>query len=391
MGELGSNHLMQYMEGNRDVIAVVRAEEANLLHARRLARTHAWWGRVISTMQGLRALYEHSGYQSEWAALVSEIVPDFVDPTTDGPLPGREEQWGLVAEYRVRLAMDALRWAEAERLQRLRVECERKHASAALAVALDALDKAARNPIRTLAASLEQLGTIQREQANSDCLGAYREAIDLCQRIGDRAGEAVVALNLGRAYEDISALRDVDQAEQWYRRSLELLRKRDRLGRAKCFNQLGLVALERFRKARAARGEQEELLRHIKAAAQLCHQALDLLPADAVDDLAMTHNQLGNIYNSAGDLDRALPHYSESIRYWEVVGNLYNAARTRFNVAATLADAGRLSDALAYAQAALRNFETYGDRAADDIQKTQRLIAMIRQGPSEQKGGDSSP
>ena len=50
------------------------------------------------------------------------------------------------------------------------------------------------------------------------------------QRIGDRAAEAVAAFNLGHAYKDLPALRDLDAAERWYRRSLELDDPRDRLG-----------------------------------------------------------------------------------------------------------------------------------------------------------------
>ncbi len=46
-------------------------------------------------------------------------------------------------------------------------------------------------------------------------------------------------------------------------------------------------------------------------------------------------------------------------------------------MASALMNAGRLEDALLYAQAALRNFETFDDRAAEEIQKTQGLIARI--------------
>ena len=47
------------------------------------------------------------------------------------------------------------------------------------------------------------------------------------------------------------------------------------------------------------------------------------------------------------------------------------------NVALALVRAGRLADAREYAHAALRNYQTYGDRAAADIQETQELIAEI--------------
>ena len=138
----------------------------------------------------------------------------------------------------------------------------------------------------------------------------------------------------------------------------------------------------------------------------------------------MVHHQPGNIYYDAGDLDRALPYYREAIRYEEMQGvtvqpalslraisakqsptlptadrnaeiassqktllamtperllqgNLYGAAQTRFNVAVALAQVGRLEDALDYARAALRNFESFGDRAAEMIERTRGLVGVI--------------
>ena len=169
MGELGDYYHDQYGDGNRDVIAPLTAEEANLLHARQLARANDWWGVVITTMQGLRQLYSHTGRRAEWARLVNEIVPDFVDPATDGPLPGREEEWRLVIEYRSRLAQEARQWGEAERLQRLKVEWARRRAAPALALPPEALDDAQRNAIRSLAASLHDL-----EQIPIECTHSFR-------------------------------------------------------------------------------------------------------------------------------------------------------------------------------------------------------------------------
>lgn len=218
-----------------------------------------------------------------------------------------------------------------------------------------------------------------REQGKPDCVIFSQEAINLYQQIGDRAAEAIRAFNLGHAYKNIPSIRDLEQAELWYRRSLELRDERDRLGQAKCKYQLGSVAYERFKEARAANKPEEELLRHLNDAVQSYHQGLDLLPANAVNDLAVVHNQLGSIYGDAGDLERGLSHYYEAIRYFEGAGNLYDAGRARFNVAITLTNASRLDDALLYAQAALRNFATYGEGAAADIQDTQGLIARIEQ------------
>jgi tetratricopeptide (TPR) repeat protein len=385
MGALGNYYHNEYGRGNRDVIGALGAEEANLLQARALARSNGWWQCVISTMQGLRSLYDHTGRRAEWARLVNEIVPDFVDPATDGPLAGREEQWHFVAQYRTRLAMEARQWQEAERLQIAQVNVLRRRAAPALAAPPRALDDTQRNAIRTLAMSLGTMGQILQGEGSSECVKAYEEAADLLHRIGDRAAEAVAAFNLGHAYKNIPILRDLAQAERWYRRDLELEDPRDRLGRGKVHNQLGSVAYERFLEARAAKQPEAELLHHLNAAAAFYLQALDLLPPDAVDDLAVTHNQLGNIYVAAGDLDRALPHYRQAIRYTEATGNLYQAGQIRFNVAVALAEAGRFPDALDYAHAALRHFETYGDRAAEDIDKTRRLIEEVEHGMKTSK------
>jgi tetratricopeptide (TPR) repeat protein len=204
--------------------------------------------------------------------------------------------------------------------------------------------------------------------------------------IGDRPGAAITAYNLGHAYLTLPALRDLEEAEHWYRRSLELLHERDRLGRGRCHNQLGLMALERFKEARAAGHQEEELLRHLNDAARFYHQALDLLPPNALDDLVIAHGQLGNTYGRADDLNRALGHYQQAIRHAEAGANFYEAARYRFNVALALARAGRLADAREYAHAALRNYQTYGDRAAEEIERTQGLIADIER-LSQAKGG----
>ena len=377
MGTLGNYYHDQYIDGNRDVIGALEAEEANLLHARRLARANGWWGRVIDTMQGLRVLYDHTGRRGEWQRLVEEIVPDFVDPATDGPLPGREEQWSLVTEYRALLAEEARQWAEAERLQRARVEWNRQRAAPALTMPPEALDGTQRNAIRSLAVSLHELGQIQRELGQPECVAAYEETASLLQRIGDKPTEAIAAFSLGHAYLDLSSLRNLEQAERWYRRSLELFDERDRQGRARCLVQLGTVERKHFYEAKAADKPREELIYHLNNAVQFYHQALDLLPSNAMDDLGVTHTLLGNTYDDAGDLDRALSHYREAIRHYEVATNEYEAARTRRNIAIALVQAGRLDEALLYAQAALRNYATYGEGAAEEMQETRELIETI--------------
>ncbi|MCP4695603.1 MAG: CHAT domain-containing protein [Gammaproteobacteria bacterium] len=380
MGELGNHYHDQYEDGNREVITNLQAEEANLLAARQRARRQGWWDVVIKTMQGLRILYGHQGRRGEWADRVAEILPDFINPADDGPLPGREEYWSLVTEYRVRLARENRNYPAAERLQKRSVDWDRQRAAAFLPD--PPADGAGRNAVHTLAVSLEQLGHIQRESTQPACVEAYQEALALSKRIKEQAGAATCAFNLGHVYYGVSghgipALRDLAQARHWYQHSLDLRGENDRQGQARCLGQLGAVAYERFEDARRA-GQKKEAPAQLKAALDYYQQALQRLPATAVNDLSVTHGQLGNIYYEAGELKAALSHYRESIHYYESAGNFHGAARTQYNIAIALMNASRRDDAREYALAALKNYQRYGAGAAQYVELTQQLLAKIK-------------
>ncbi len=63
---------------------------------------------------------------------------------------------------------------------------------------------------------------IQRGTRRPECVEAYRESFDLAMQIGDRPLAAVAALSLGNAH---LGLRDLDEAERWYSKSLDSGRK----------------------------------------------------------------------------------------------------------------------------------------------------------------------
>jgi tetratricopeptide (TPR) repeat protein len=376
-GLLGDYYWFQYQQGRR-LMGLMSMDEANLLQARRMARDHGWWDRVIGPMQGLRAVHQYTGRTVEWARLVDELVPDLVDPTTDGPPPGRENPWRLVTEYRAKLALAARDFEQAERLQQTRAAFDRTRAGPALALAPEALNASQRHQIRSLAVSVEGLGHVLREQDQPGCVTHYEEALELFGRIGDRQGQAVVAFNLGHVYLLLADVRDLDQAESWYKRSLGL--RVDGLGRAKCFGQLGIVAHERFIEARAAGLPDAEALLYLQDAEDATQRALDLTPSEAVRDRGVMYTQLGRIHNEytdLGALQATLRDYQEAIRSFEAAEDRYSAASARYNVALALRDAGGLDEAQLWAQAALRDFETFGDLAADRAELARQLLAQI--------------
>jgi tetratricopeptide (TPR) repeat protein len=373
---VGNYYADQCIDGNHDAIGVLAAEEANLLRGRILARSNAWWDPVISAMQGLFQLYRHTGRAAEWSRLVEEIVPDFVDPATEGPLPGKEEDWSLVTGYRVRLAREARRWGEAERLQGASVDWNRRRAAPIMAKPHLTWGLEEKNAIRTLATSLHDLSEIQRGQGSARCVDGYREALSFAESVQDSAGAGVCAFNLGHAYEDLDGIRDLDLADYWYSRSLELRPKGDRMGRATSLGQLGSVALRRFDDAKEASRPQEECVSHLVRAGQCYAQALAMFPASAVRELEITHHQLGLIYTRAGQIDAALRHLGESVRSCEAVGDRFGAGQTRENAAIALAREGRLADARDWAQSALRDFQAC-ENAEQYVVKTLKLLEHI--------------
>jgi tetratricopeptide (TPR) repeat protein len=377
--ELGNYYYGQYNTGHTDVIGFLGAEEANLLRARHLALTEGWHDLVIGPMQGLRALYEHTGRAVEWRRLVEELVPEITDSATGGPLPGREQHWTMLTSYRVLIARDARDWPAARQLQDAAITFDRQQVAAALATPPAELDDRQRNQIRNLAVDLFDLGKILRDQDDPGCVQPYTEAMELYQRIGHRHGEGAVASELGHAYKDIPALRDLDQAEHWYQRDLELVEEHDTLGHARNAVRLGNIAYERFDDAFDAGAPEEELLGYLNDAAGAYYRALELTPDDAADDLAVAHGVLGNVYHRAGQVGQALAHYVKSIQYDERQDNRYRAGGTRLNAAIALAGAGRRHDALLYARAALRDLEALGFGAVPAADGARQLITELGQ------------
>jgi hypothetical protein len=223
--------LQEFQRGNRQFLNVLEREEENLLYARGLALTNAWWSPLIETMQGLRVLYDHFGRHALWSGLVREIVPVFEDPQSGSPLPGRESGWALLMSYRVDMARAERKWEEAERLQqflvrwRARTTADRRDASARLARARD----------------LEHLGDTLRLQGNPTCINAYEEAMQIFATVDASAGVSC-AFNLGHAFMDIAVIHHLDKAEHWYSRALDLAPPRDQFGRSLCYAALANVA-----------------------------------------------------------------------------------------------------------------------------------------------------
>lgn len=378
IGVLGDFYHNEAEQGHMtEVVTLLEAEEANLRHALSLARSAGLWPTATGCLQGLHTLYGRTGRDGEWTRLITAVTPDVTDPATGRPLPGREDQWSTITGYRVVIAQQARDWPAATALQTARAAWWRDQAATALAAPADSLTPLQRNQIRNLGVCITELGNILRSQNDPGCLSFYEEALRLDQQIGDQRAEASDAHTLGNAYLSVPALKDLDQAERWYRRSLALHPDSDRLGTIASLGQLGAVALQRLGAAVEADEAEPVLLKHLQAARHDTQQALDLLPANDHENRGTLENQLGITYALAGDTSQALHHYQRSLQHKEHRGDIYAAGETLLNIAIMLDLSGRVNDALRYARAALDNFRQVGPGAAADADEAEQRIAEL--------------
>jgi hypothetical protein len=380
MGDIGGYYVRQAEAGRlAQVVDAVQAEEANVLHALDLARAWDLRDAAMGCLQVLYTLYQRTGRNSEWARLVAAMTPDVTDPVTDGPLPGREQDWNVITSYRVRLAQAARDWPAAIALLNDSITWNRDRVADALAAPPADLTQVQRAQIRDLSADLNDLGNLLFLQRDPGCLPSYRESLELVQRIGDRATEAQISISLGNAHLRAPRPRDLDQAEHWYRHSLSLLPDSDRHGRALCHGSLGSLAVQRFGDAQAVGQPGPVLLEHLSTALRNYQQSLDLTPADDHETRAITEGHLASVFAQAGDTGEALRRYQRSLKHKEAREDLQGAGLTRHNIAALLGNDGRFADALLYARAALDNFQQAGPSAADRADLARGLIAQLEQ------------
>jgi tetratricopeptide (TPR) repeat protein len=359
-------------EGHAAVVNTVAVEEANLLHARDLARRHGWWSDVMGCMQGLRILYEPAGRLAEWSRLVDELAPDLIDPATGGPAPGHADRWHLLTEYRVNLAIARRRLGDAEAVARERTRYARWRAAEALAAEPETLDEQQQVAIHNLSVSLVQLGQLLQLRNRPDCLEPFREALEISRRARLRRDEAIVTQALGTALRQTASQPALDEARRRQEQALALIADSDPIGRANALSELGQLTLIQMVAAQLRGVPAAALDGMIAEAGGRFAEALALIPPEAAPARRTVLLRIGQVYSMAGELDVARKHFEEAIRLAEAGGDRYNAGGSRLSLAVVFGQGRRIEDALLYARAALADFEATG--SADDLAATAREL-----------------
>jgi tetratricopeptide (TPR) repeat protein len=383
MGVVGDNCYERFAQGDRRILWLLAAYEENLLYAYQLALSYGLWEALTKTMQGLRALYDETERLTDWRGLVGQVDPHFAVADTEGPLPGREDNWHLTLAYRIDVARRSGDLPEAERLGRLLVDWTRRRAAPVLEMATGSLDVFGRFFIQSLAAALQYLGEILRMQHKTECLGLFEESLALASQLGYKRGMAIVNFSIAQAcYDDqMSEIRDFDKAEYCLKESLKLFDKSlDKVELTGTYWVLGQLCYKRFTEARE-HGQSEELLRHeLREAINSDKMALTYCPPFKKDFLVDIHRDLARLYSEQGDFNEATRNFWESIRYMkaeeEMASNAKMESSSYDHAKACLAQAinltqsersrgvtwetGQLRDARECADTALREFEQLG-------------------------------
>ncbi|MBD2712993.1 CHAT domain-containing tetratricopeptide repeat protein [Limnospira platensis] len=197
----------------------------------------------------------------------------------------------------------------------------------------------------------EGLQLFQQGTAESlrQALEKWQVARQLYRAAGDRRGEAVTLLSMGRIND---LLGEKQTALDYYNQALPLYRAvGDRGGEATTLSNIGAVY--------DSLGEKQTALDYL-------NQALPLFRA--VEDIggeAATLNNIGHVYDSLGEKQTALDYYNQALPLRRAVGDTGGEAATLNNIGHVYDSLGEKQTALDYYNQALPLSRAVGDRRGE--------------------------
>jgi tetratricopeptide (TPR) repeat protein len=344
-----------YSHGIREkTIEPLMHEEENLHRALSLSHENGWFQAEVGVLQGLFALYFHKGSMARWAELFSSVLPDFVDDHRR-PLPGREKWWAFIMDHEWRMIFESGDLVQAEALARSILDWETANSVKIDQTHPDRFSSSEVQQLRFLAIATSRLADVLREANNPACVSMNEEAIRIYRAIGDGVSESIRLFNLGHAFKNVPALRDLTKAADYYAAAYESYPEYDALARAQCLAQLGSVSLELLGDSLQNGAVQAVVSNHLDRAINYYETALQIEPADAIANLARTHNQLGVAYQySRTEQSKALEHFKKAIHYFNESDQWFGAAGACLNAAQVLLRLSKPHDAKDYTTEGLR-------------------------------------
>jgi len=382
MSNVGRYLVNTYASGERGVLYDLNVNEQNLLHALHLARSHSWWYPELNLLRTIRGLYSDTGRNVEYVRVLDNVATDFVDPATDDSLPGMEEWWFDITLMRASEARSRKGGAlRARQMYTRLIAFSREEAKDVPADPSAELDSRSRVALSGLSSVLQDYGVSRWLDGDPKCVESFEECLSVSERLGEGDEREGTLMQLAHAYVDFPDIRDLEKAEHFYRRVLDLATKRgDPVGMAHAMHEVGQVMYRRFVDEMISENPRmDQIDLFLNEASKYAHKALEILPPTHPLG-SHVHHLLGNIYDDAGQPAVAIPHYVKSITIAETCGDLGGASKGRREVARVYLKTGQLDKAMMYAVAALEDLEnkTGGSVAAGDMDAAKRLVGEVQ-------------
>jgi hypothetical protein len=356
MNSVGASIVREFQQGNQRQLSLkwAASEEFNLRHALELARRRGWWELIPGAVDALSLHYQATGRQRERAALIQLISADVVAPG-GGPVEGRADLWATISGWRKDMAV-----ADGD-----------LHAARQWADRLLAYHRDTGGP-STVAVALLNLAMVEVDLNDPACIDHLTEAGRLADGTEHRDQLlAAMHYHLGRAYQNVTAVRNPTRAYQEYGQSAGLQHPDDLMNRAKCISQQAETLLQ-------ARPDDPDLATaNLKGAMRQCLVALQLFPSEDFADHAVVRQRIGRICRMTGRWADALTYDTASRALAEAAGDTFGQATSRLNMALDLRGLSRLDDGRVYAAAAAQAFTALGERGREGAEQARQLLAEL--------------
>ncbi|MFI9757624.1 CHAT domain-containing protein [Streptomyces sp. NPDC051963] len=392
---LGALHHMENSKGSQTAVTSASQEEDNYLAAFRMCVQTDGWHLLQGIMSGLRVIYESSGRQETWNAVIDEAASHAMDPQTDGPLPGREILWSYVSEFIVQRSIRNKRWGRARGLQEARIEHDIRTLQT---LERDPVDWAALPQAKTLAewmggvdqpgflqsmqeevtrglaVSYVDLGNILKGLESPECFDTYLSALRLFEELGDTHSIASTNQLLGAAAMHVPGLVDLDAAEEYTCRSLQVRVDAGYRGSPLVYGQLGNIYHRRAIDRMQAHQNADDLL---QKALGYHERALSSLPDCDSRNRGPAYNNLGSLLLTMGNLEEGRRHLVRAIEAYATIGALDDAAYCSLTLATVLLQFRRFDEAHEHADSALQHYRETND--ATGLAHAEEVLRVLRQ------------
>lgn len=209
--------------------------------------------------------------------------------------------------------------------------------------------------------ALANLGAVYLDLGDNRRAIEYQEqSLAIKSEIGDRYGQIAGLNNLGNAYRNLGR---APRAFEYYERALGIAREMgDRRGEAFALNNMGST--------HSNLGNMQRALEYHEKALEIFREIGD----KRSEGDCLTN--LGYIYMRRRDTQRAIETCEQALAIDHEIGDMMGVALDSFNMANLLAQQGRFSDALSYAEESADILEKVGH--TKKAPEARQLVAAIR-------------